>query len=110
MPAITITASNSSTGTLTLSDNGSTVANRGQIVTWIIGPNSGVSSITAINHDTNSSDVFDPDPAPVGGNSRNWQGTINPNLAVPAFEDYYIQWTDSSGNSHTYDPRISVNQ
>lgn len=110
MPSITITGSDTSNGTLTLSDNGTTSANRGQIVTWIIGPNSGVQSIDAINNDSNSTDVFNPDPAPVGGNSTNWQGTVNPNLAIPAEEDYTITWTDPSGVQHSYDPKIQVNR
>jgi len=109
MASITITASNSATGDLTLSDNGDTTANRGTTVTWVIGPNSGVSSITAISNKSTSVDVFSPDPSQVG-NSSNWQGTVNPNLAVPSEEDYNIYWDDSSGTNHCYDPKIRVNQ
>jgi hypothetical protein len=111
MPSITITGSDASTGTLTLSDNGSTDANRGQIVTWVVNPNSGVSAITAINNYEDSIDVFNPDPAALGGNSKNWQGTVNPSLVVPPtkIETYYINWTDASGGTHTYDPMIRVN-
>lgn len=112
MPSITITGSDASTGTLTLSDHGTTDANRGQQVTWIIGPNSGVSSITSITHDANSSEVFSPLPAKLG-NSNNWQGTVNQALQVPPTitENYSIYWNDENtppGN-HRYDPQIRVN-
>ena len=110
MPVIKITGSNTSTGTLTLDDAGNTTTTRGSIVTWQIMPNSGVSAITNIYNDDSpgSVDVFDPDPSQVGG-STNWSGTINPNLSVPAYENYSIDWTDELGGTHTYDPRISVN-
>ena len=109
MPSITITGSDASTGNLTLSDNGSTDANRGTVVTWIVGPNSGVSAITSITTDAGSTDVFSPDPSAVGGASKNWQGTVNSAISVPVTEDYTIGWTDSSGGSHSFDPRINVN-
>lgn len=108
MPTIQITGSNTSDGTLTLSDAGNTTTSRGSTVIWQIMPNSGVSAITNIYNDVGSTDVFSPDPGQVG-NSSNWSGTVNPNLTVPAVEDYSIDWTDTNGGTHTYDPRISVN-
>lgn len=112
MPSITITGSDPITGNLTMSDNGTTNANRGQIVTWVIGPNSGVSAITAINNYTNSIDVFNPDPHSLNINNpkSNWQGTISSNITPPALETYYINWTDESNGTHTFDPTIRVNQ
>ena len=113
MAAITITGSNTTTGDLTLSNHGNITVSRGSIVTWIIGPNSGVSAITAISNknDPGSVDVFKPNPSKVPGNSKNWQGTIDPDLSpIPAHEDYSMQWTDEAGNSHPFDPRISVNR
>lgn len=115
MPTIRITGSDPVTGNLTLSPSGPVVANRSQIVTWILAPNSGVSSIKSITNKTTSVDVFNPDPGPVGGNSTNWQGTINPNLTIPdpppLNEDYNIVWYDEQDppHEHPFDPRISVN-
>ena len=94
MPTIQITGSNTADGTLTLSDAGNTTTSRGSTVTWQIMPNSGVSAITAIYNDAGSTDVFSPDPSQVGGSS-NWSGRVNPNLTVPATEDYTIDWTDT---------------
>ena len=111
MAAITITGSDTSTGNLTMSDRGSTDANRGELVTWIIGPNSGVSSITEIQKYESSTNVFESGPAPLGGNSKNWQGKIKNQLEVPATETYFIKWMDSSGGGpHTYDPTIRINR
>lgn len=109
MPTIKITASNTSDGTLTLDDAGNTTTSKGSTVIWQIAAGSGVAEILNIYADSGSTDVFSPDPAPVGA-STNWSGRVNPNLTVPAVEDYTIEWKDNSGNSHTYDPRISVNQ
>ena len=110
MPQIRITGSNAATKQLTLSDNGFTTTSRGSIVTWVIAPNAGdIVSISKIHQYDNSVDVFSPDPHQVG-QSKNWQGTINSAIAVPAEEKYYINWIDSSGIMHQFDPRIRVNQ
>jgi hypothetical protein len=108
---ITIVGSNTSTGALTLSDQGKTNVDPGDTVTWLIGQNSGVQSVTAVTDYPNSTDVFNPDPAKMGsGNSANWQGTVNPNIAKGSEETYYIQWTaENGGGSFTYDPKIQVN-
>ena len=106
---ITITGSNPATGSLTLSDNGNTNVDPGDTVTWLIGQNSGVATINAVSDYPNSTDVFNPDPAPVG-NSTNWQGTVNPGIAPGSEETYFIQWTASNGGGpYTYDPKIQVN-
>lgn len=97
-------------GSLQLSDNGNTVAQRGDIIQWIIDPNSGVATISSI-HDTSAVDVFSPDPSKQPGNSQNWQGTINPNLSpLPQTESYCIYYT-KTGSSIVYfnDPIIQVN-
>ncbi len=109
MASITITGSNTTTGVLTLSDNGVTNASRGELITWVVLPSSGVDSITAIKNYETSINVFNPDPAPLGGGSKNWQGTVSPTIDVPSTETYYIDWKDTSGNSHQYDPQIKVN-
>ena len=96
-------------GTLKLSDNGNTIANRGDTVQWIIDNNSGVATIQAVV-DTSTVDVFSPDPAKMPGNSQNWQGTINPNLTpLPQDESYCIQYTiPGSDVIFPHDPRIQV--
>lgn len=107
---INITGSNTSTGALTLSDNGNTNVDPGDTVQWLIGNNSGVGSIDAITDYPNSTDVFNPDPAPIGNGNANWQGTVNPNIARGAEETYSIQWTPAGGGGpYTYDPKIQVN-
>ncbi len=108
MPTIKITGSDASTGNLTLDDNGNTTTSKGSNVIWQIANGSGVQSITSIYADSGSVDVFNPDPAPVGG-STNWSGRVNPTLVTPTFEDYTIVWKDENGLTHTHDPRISVN-
>jgi hypothetical protein len=107
---INITGSNTSTGDLTLSDNGNTSANPGDTVTWNIGPNCGVSSISGINDDISSTNVFEPDPARMPGNNTSWQGTVNPDIDEDTTENYTIVWYDTSGGGpHSYDPLIQVN-
>lgn len=106
---ITIQGINSD-GSLILSDNGNTVANRGDTVTWIIGNNSGVASISSI-HDTSAVDVFSPDPTRQPGGSQNWQGTINPNLSpLPQSESYCIYYKKPNDPTvYNHDPVIQVN-
>lgn len=106
---INITGSNTTTGVLTLSDNGNTTANPGDTVTWNIGPGSGVGSISAISDDASSTDVFNPNPG-LQPNSTSWQGTVNPNITTPTTETYSITWYDTAGGGpYCYDPAIQVN-
>jgi hypothetical protein len=43
-------------------------------------------------------------------NSSSWQGTVNPNLAIPTEEDYTIAFTRTGENETLkYDPKIQVN-
>lgn len=107
---ITITWGDPITGILTLSDRGKTDVDPGDTVTWNIGPNSQVASITAISDDPNSTDVFNPDPAPFpNSNSSNWRGTVNPGIARNTQETYTICWIATSGVvPPCYDPIIKV--
>ena len=107
MPSIIITGSDPKTGKLILSDHGITITSRSQKVTWIIGPHSGVSAITAISPKPDSINVFNPIPQPLGI-STNWQGTVDANLKVPAEELYNIFWNDIHNNNHQFDPKIRV--
>jgi len=105
---ITITGIDPSTNQLILSDNGNTVASRSDTITWSIGNNSGVASITGIV-DNSAIDIFSPDPA-VQPNSSSWQGTVNPNLTIPSEEYYTINYTKSGTNEAcSFDPKIQVN-
>ncbi|HEX5652172.1 MAG TPA: hypothetical protein VFX58_03805 [Chitinophagaceae bacterium] len=106
---ITITGINPADNSLILSDNGTTVANPGDTVTWLIGQNSGVASITGITDNSTPTDVFNPDPAPVASSS-NWQGTINPGINAATEEYYTINYTKTSTEgSFKFDPKIQVN-
>lgn len=104
---ITISLDPANNGILILSDNGQTDVDPSDTVTWIIAQNSGISSITGIIDKPQNTDVFDPDPSPVGGSS-NWKGTINPNIARGTEENYSIAYTVGT-SSYTFDPKIKVN-
>lgn len=108
MASITITGSNPSNGELILSDHGNTEAKRGEVVTWVISPKSGVNSITGIKIKDNSTNIFEKEPSQAG-NSRNWKGVINNTLQIPATGAYSIFWSDESGENHEFDPLIQVN-
>ena len=117
MAAIRITNGDPETGDLTLQDsNGNSATNfnalRGHVITWEIQPNSGVSALTGfaqenVNGNTN---VFSSYPAQQG-NSSTWQGTVDANITSGSSytDTYEINWKDTQGNSHTYDPSIRVN-
>ncbi|XBA03241.1 hypothetical protein A6C57_26080 [Fibrella sp. ES10-3-2-2] len=93
-------------GSLKLSDNGVTVASPGDTILWIIAPKSGVKAITAIQ-DNSSIDVFNPNPAPVGGSS-NWSGQVTLGLQK-CEEDYTIIFTRESDDiTYKFDPKIQV--
>lgn len=113
---ITITGSDASKSTLTLSDQGVTNAIPGDQVTWILAPGCGVASISGIKNDPTSVDVFKPDPAPLADGSTSWQGTINPSIKEKTEEEYSIIWYAVGGGWHgqnlgpiTTDPKIMVN-
>ena len=111
MAAITITGSSIQTGELTMSDHGNSKVKKGEKVTWIIGPHSGVKSIEKIMHCDNSMNVFFKDPGRVGnGRASNWQGIVSKEVADGSVEEYYIDWKDTEGKLHKYDPKITVNQ
>jgi len=103
---ITILGVNSD-NSLELSDRGNTVANPGDTITWHIGHNSNVTSITSILPKAGSANVFNPVPGPLA-NSSNWQGTIDPAINSATEEDYSIGYTTTSGG-YVFDPKIQVN-
>jgi hypothetical protein len=94
---------------LILSDKGQTNVDPGDTVTWLLGPNSGVESITAITKKEDSTNVFKPEPAPVGG-SKNWAGTVDPFVPKGSEELYNILWkADGEDVINIFDPKIQVN-
>ena len=118
---ITITASNAATGNLTMTNEGVNNAFPGDQIIWVIQSGSGVSAITSITPKPDSVDIFTPtgtEPAPLQG-SINWQGTINPSIAVTERVEYNytINWTAPTGGgwlgkdpkSESFDPKIIVN-
>lgn len=116
MASTTITGSDPATGNLTMSDNGNTNCKRGEVVTWVILPTSGVDQITAITPKPNNINVFADGPAKQSGASKNWQGTVKDAASLPippgggvVVEEYDIGWTDSAGNAYVFDPKIQIN-
>ncbi len=103
---ITISASDSSDGKLTLSDRGHTKASRGDSVSWHIGNNSGVDSITSIQKKPGSIEIFSIPPRRQG---TNWKGQISSTAPVNAEYEYSIFWlADGKSGQNEYDPKISV--
>jgi hypothetical protein len=104
---ITIQGINSD-NSLDLSDHGNTTANPGDTITWHVGQNSGVASITSIVPKAGSPNVFNPVPGPLA-NSSNWQGTIDSAINSEMEEDYSIGYTKTIGGGFSFDPKIKVN-
>lgn len=94
---------------LILSDNGHSMVDPNDTVTWSIAPGVGVGSFHNIFKDAGSTDLFDPnkEPAPFG-NAGNWRGTISP--TATGEEDYTIQWYPTGSTQYrTFDPKLQVN-
>lgn len=111
---IRITASDPASGMLTMSDKGRTIARRGDVITWVIGPNSGVSRITAIgmkSGDVKDEVFFEARPSKYS-ESTNWRARIHPSLHASITRGtYFISWDDNANppQNHTYDPIIEIN-
>jgi hypothetical protein len=90
---------------LRLSDNGLSVINSGDTVTWIIPEGSMISSIVVFD-DNRNSNVFAPDPKPVPG-STSWMGTAKAVTSTKQ-ETYTICWSQN-GMTYCFDPKIVVN-
>ncbi|WP_194974016.1 hypothetical protein [Aquiflexum lacus] len=96
-----------SNGGLILSDRGNTEVDPGDTVTWIIHPRSGVNEITGIINNSEIN-IFSEGPSRVG-NSKNWRGTVNPNIGRGSEEEYDIAYTkNGSTTNRMFDPKISV--
>jgi hypothetical protein len=104
----TITIEGIQNGDLVLSDHGQSEVDWDDTVTWVARQGSGVKEITAITPNPGSENVFDPDPAPVGGAPRTWRGTINPAKRGKR-EVYTIEYTAENDSPAQFDPIIQVN-
>lgn len=122
MTAIIVLDSDTSNGNLELSDKGKPiVVKENEVVTWIIHPDSGVESITAIPVKPGSTNIFTTGPGRLG-RSKNWQGRIGKGFKDSGvkfleeksgekfiLEEYSIVWKDSDGNKYTFDPQLKIN-
>lgn len=100
----TITAGNSSTGDLTLTKSGNDDVAPGDTVQWNLQAGAtNIQSIDNIHEKAGSTNIFVGEPTKSG---NNFSGTIS-NSATGS-ETYFIAWTDASGNSQTFDPRLTV--
>lgn len=94
-------------GNLILSDRGKTEVDPGDTVTWKIHPQSGVNEITGIINNSEIN-IFSQGPAQVGS-SKNWKGTVDPNIPRGSEEDYDIAYTKTGSSANRmFDPKISV--
>lgn len=113
MGSLNINGFDTSDGSLTFRENnGSNLpVTRSEVITWVVPANLGI-TINGIRKYTDSQDIFDPEhePNPVGGGSKNWQGTISGSAANNAEEEYYIDWYEDSAPSTIYpfDPKLTV--
>src|SRR5687767_10980754 len=90
-------------------DNERTMVDPGDTLLWDIAPNSGVASITNIVDNSEPTDLFSTDPAPLGG-STSWKGVIKSTIAPGSSESYTITGTRSNGGGNfSFDPIIQVN-
>lgn len=108
MTTIIVLEGNTSNGNLDLSDEGISIVKKREVVTWIIHPDSDVDCITAIPAKSGSPNVFSSGPRQLG-NSKNWQGTIIPNVNKVTIVDYDIKWKDKVGKEYTFDPKLIIN-
>jgi len=105
MPSIRIKGIDSS-GNLTMDNGGNATVSKSSVVTWVVATNA-VASIDITLPTNPSQDIWSSPPAPVGGNSKNWQGTVG-NTA--GGEDYTITGSPADGSDPiVHDPRIQVN-
>lgn len=107
---IKITGSNYATDSLIMQDANGKPADtfyieKGKRIQWILQTKT-VKNIDSIYKKTTSQNVFSELPHRLS-NSMNWHGKIKKSAGGKA-EDYNIDWTDTAGIKHTYDPKIQV--
>jgi hypothetical protein len=95
-------------GDLILPNNGITHVDRGDTVTWVLGPRSGVKRINQIVKN-NGVEVFSEKPSKIPF-SRKWVGKISPNVEYGSEQKYDIHFTrEASLTIEVFDPKIIVN-
>jgi len=78
----------------------------GDIINWVIGPNSGVSAIIGIEEKPGPNhDVFNPDPAQLP-NSTSWQGKVREDFTAEADEHYSILWSNATPYWLNHNPPV----
>jgi hypothetical protein len=109
MAKITITDSNPTTGELELSDGGRTKAKRKETITWKIGSNSGVKSISNIYPKTPMPTPFFSKFPHRDGSSANWKAVIDHDAVYYSEYNYSISWIpNESDEIKEHDPIISI--
>ncbi|MEO7800419.1 MAG: hypothetical protein ABIR81_00385 [Ginsengibacter sp.] len=108
---IIITQSDSTSGKLTLRDaNGNSAdtfkVKKGRKIQWLLIAKETATDLTNIYKKDSSVEVFSRLPHRLG-TSANWEGRVSTD-AEGRTEDYNIEWTDLSGDKHTFDPKIQV--
>lgn len=77
-------------------------------VRWEIKKKLGAASIS-ITKNESSKNIFSKSPKEIK-DSSSWNGTVDPGITVPSNELYTIYFTPKgSKETHTYNPKISVN-
>ncbi len=108
---VIIIGADPSTGNLTLNDNGLTgVTDPGDVdyIDWRIQAGiANIAKITGINYESGNT-IFSNGPSPANDDGTWWHATVNPDAAVGSYENYSISWLDTSGNGHTFDPKIQI--
>lgn len=105
MASINITGIDSS-GNLIIDNGGNATVSKSSQVTWVVTTNT-VASINISLPSDPPQNIWSDTPAPVGGNSKNWQGTVG---GTAGGEDYTITGTPADGSDPiVHDPRIQVN-
>lgn len=113
MTAIIVLDGDTNNGDLKLSDNGESIVNENEVVSWIIHPDSKVKSITAIAVKPGSTNIFTTGPCQLGP-CRNWQGRIGSGFREKykeelVQEEYNIVWKDHDDKEYTFDPKLIIN-
>ena len=104
-----ITAGDSTTCALTLTNNGDADVQRNDVVEWILQDGAtNIASIDSIEEDQGSNNLFTGEPARITG-TNNFFGTISPSVGTGQVETYHINWKDTSGKACTFDPTLTVN-
>lgn len=89
-----------------MDNGGNATVSKSSIVTWVVATNT-VERINITLPSNPNPNIWSIPPGPVGGGSKNWQGTVG---TTTGGEDYTITGNPSDGSDPiVHDPRIQVN-